>query len=132
MDYEILIVGGRAAGSSLALLLARQGHHVLVVDRDTFPSDTLSTHFMNPRAVGAVLQQAGGERREVRAHVVVGADGRQSPVAHWAGAEKYLDVPALRPGYYGYYHGVEAPAEPTLEMWFGGDQIGFLFPMRPD
>jgi flavin-dependent dehydrogenase len=23
-------------------------------------------------------------------------------------------------------------AEPTLEMWFGGDQIGFLFPMRPD
>lgn len=52
MHYEVLIAGGHAAGSSLALPLARLGHRVLVVDRDEFPSDTLSTHLMNPTAVG--------------------------------------------------------------------------------
>lgn len=46
-EYDALIVGGRAAGASLAMLLARQGRRVFVADRDEFPSDTLSTHFMN-------------------------------------------------------------------------------------
>jgi 2-polyprenyl-6-methoxyphenol hydroxylase-like FAD-dependent oxidoreductase len=30
------------------MLLARLGHRVLLLDRATFPSDTLSTHFMHP------------------------------------------------------------------------------------
>jgi flavin-dependent dehydrogenase len=42
--YDMIIVGARAAGSSTALLLARKGYRVLLVDRATFPSDTLSTH----------------------------------------------------------------------------------------
>jgi 2-polyprenyl-6-methoxyphenol hydroxylase-like FAD-dependent oxidoreductase len=50
--YDGFTVGARAAGSSLALLLARQGRRVLMVDRDVFPSDTLSAHFMIPPAVG--------------------------------------------------------------------------------
>jgi flavin-dependent dehydrogenase len=212
-EYDALIVGGRAAGGSLALLLARQGRRVLVVDRDEFPSDTMSTHFMSlaavgalkrlgvlddilaagfrrvtrhrtwiddccfegpagpagmfslcPRrivldstlldhavragaqfeqrtrvdgllqeegeVVGAVLQTTGGERRQVRARVVIGADGKSSRVAEWVGAEKYDAVPALRPAYYAYFHGVEPRPEATLEIFFGGDNIGFLFPMR--
>ncbi len=44
--YDAIIVGGRCAGAPLALLLARRGHKVLVVDRATFPSDTMSTHFI--------------------------------------------------------------------------------------
>lgn len=44
--YDVVIVGARCAGSSLAMLLARAGHQVLVVDRATFPSDTMSTHFV--------------------------------------------------------------------------------------
>lgn len=212
-QYDALIVGGRAAGSSLAALLARQGRRVLVADRDEFPSETMSTHFMNLAAVGALkklgvlgdilgagfrpitrhrtwigdccfegpngppgtfslcprrivldsvlmehavkagarfeertrvdgllledghvagamLQTAGGERREVRARVVIGADGKSSRVADWVGAAKYDEVPALRPAYYGYFHGIEPRPEATLELFFGGDQIGFLFPMR--
>ena len=212
-EYDALIVGGRAAGASLAALLARQGRRVLVVDRDEFPSDTMSTHFMSLSAVGAlkrlgvlndilgagfrritrhrtwiddccfegpagpagtfslaprrvvldsvlqehaikagaqfeqrtradgllhqnghvagvVLQTTGGERREVHARVVIGADGKSSKVAEWVGAEEYDAVPALRPAYYAYFHGIEPRAEATLELWFGGDQIGFLFPMR--
>lgn len=44
--YDAIVVGARCAGSPLAMLLARQGHSVLVVDRATFPSDTLSTHYI--------------------------------------------------------------------------------------
>jgi flavin-dependent dehydrogenase len=44
--YDAIIVGARCAGSPLAMLLARAGHRVLVVDRATFPSDTMSTHFV--------------------------------------------------------------------------------------
>jgi 2-polyprenyl-6-methoxyphenol hydroxylase-like FAD-dependent oxidoreductase len=51
MDCDVLIVGGRVAGASLALLLAQRGRRVLLVDRDTFPSDTLSTHFMGAQAL---------------------------------------------------------------------------------
>jgi phytoene dehydrogenase-like protein len=42
--YDAIVVGARVAGSSTAMLLAREGLKVLVVDRATFPSDTLSTH----------------------------------------------------------------------------------------
>ena len=42
--YDVIIVGARVAGSATAMLLARRGLQVLVVDRATFPSDTLSTH----------------------------------------------------------------------------------------
>jgi 2-polyprenyl-6-methoxyphenol hydroxylase-like FAD-dependent oxidoreductase len=42
--YDVIVVGSRVAGSSTAMLLARKGLKVLVVDRATFPSDTLSTH----------------------------------------------------------------------------------------
>ena len=44
--YDAIIVGARCAGSPTAMLLARAGHRVLLVDRDTFPSDTLSTAFI--------------------------------------------------------------------------------------
>jgi len=214
-EYDALIVGGRAAGASLALLLARQGRRVIIADRDEFPSDTMSTHFMSSVAVGglhrlgvlgdilaagfrritrirnwvgdccfegpsgppgvfslsprrivldsvlmnhavkagaefvprtrvegvlqedgrvagATLQTVGGERREVRARIVVGADGRSSRVAEWVGASKYDAVPAMRPAYYGYFHGIVPRDEATVEVMFGRDQIGFLFPMRED
>nr|MDT0664444.1 FAD-dependent monooxygenase [Micromonospora sp. DSM 115978] len=45
--YDVIVVGARCAGSPLAMLLARRGHKVLVVDRATFPSDTPSTHYIH-------------------------------------------------------------------------------------
>jgi 2-polyprenyl-6-methoxyphenol hydroxylase-like FAD-dependent oxidoreductase len=42
--YDAIIVGSRVAGSATGMLLARHGYRVLLVDRATFPSDTLSTH----------------------------------------------------------------------------------------
>lgn len=43
-DFDVIVVGARVAGAPTAMLLARQGHRVLLVDRATMPSDTLSTH----------------------------------------------------------------------------------------
>jgi flavin-dependent dehydrogenase len=216
MEYEVLIIGSRIAGASLALLLGKLGRRVLMVDRDRFPSDTLSTHVVLPqgvslladlgvledveavgfrritrsrtyiedcffegpigppgvyylvprranldailikhatrqasveflpqtpvegliqegdRVVGAVVRTPDGERREIRASVVVGADGKDSQVAKWMKAPTYDEVPALRPVYYGYYRGVIPLPEPALELFFVRDRIGFLFPMQPD
>jgi flavin-dependent dehydrogenase len=42
--HDVLVVGGRCAGAATATLLARAGHDVVIVERDQFPSDTLSTH----------------------------------------------------------------------------------------
>jgi flavin-dependent dehydrogenase len=44
--YDAIIVGARCAGSPTAMLLAQKGYRVLLVDRDTFPSDTMSTHYI--------------------------------------------------------------------------------------
>jgi 2-polyprenyl-6-methoxyphenol hydroxylase-like FAD-dependent oxidoreductase len=43
-DHDVIVVGARAAGASTALLLARAGHDVVMVDRARLPSDTTSTH----------------------------------------------------------------------------------------
>jgi 2-polyprenyl-6-methoxyphenol hydroxylase-like FAD-dependent oxidoreductase len=42
--HDVVVVGARCAGAATAMLLARAGHDVVLVDRATFPSDTLSTH----------------------------------------------------------------------------------------
>jgi 2-polyprenyl-6-methoxyphenol hydroxylase-like FAD-dependent oxidoreductase len=45
--YDAIVVGARCAGAATAMLLARQGHKVLVVDHAQFPSDVrLSTHLL--------------------------------------------------------------------------------------
>jgi flavin-dependent dehydrogenase len=49
--FDAIVVGARCAGSPTAMLLARQGYKVLVVDRASFPSDTVSTHLVHATAV---------------------------------------------------------------------------------
>ena len=49
--YDAIIVGARCAGSPLAMLLARKGYKVLVVDKAVFPSDTISTHHIHQPGV---------------------------------------------------------------------------------
>ncbi len=214
-DCDVLIVGARVAGSSLAIRLAQQGRKVLAIDRDSFPSDTISTHFLafnvvdmlrrlevldailaagfrrvvrhrawiddiaidvpagprgafsiapkryvldqilidrareagaqvieraradgviveDGRVVGARVQMIGGEMLELRARVVVGADGKTSQFARWVDAPRYNERPPGRPVYLGYFHGVGALPQATIEMFFKDERFGFCFPMRPD
>ena len=49
--YDAIVVGARTAGCPTAMLLARRGYRVLVVDRAGFPSDTLSTHYIHQAGV---------------------------------------------------------------------------------
>src|SRR4029450_11101411 len=55
---DAVIVGARCAGSTLAIALAERGWDVLLVDRDTFPSDTVSTHTVFPNTL-ARFEQLG-------------------------------------------------------------------------
>ena len=48
--YDAIVVGARCAGSPTAMLLARKGYRVLLVDKASFPSDTISTHIIWPHA----------------------------------------------------------------------------------
>lgn len=70
-----MIVGARCAGSTLALALARRGWDVLVVDRDTFPSETISTHLIFPNTL-ARLEQIGALDALLAAHDVPMLDFR--------------------------------------------------------
>jgi 2-polyprenyl-6-methoxyphenol hydroxylase-like FAD-dependent oxidoreductase len=194
--YDVIVIGARCAGAPTAMLLARKGFRVLLVDRATFPSDTLSTHVVQikggavlkhwglmdavldsncppiqrcefrlgpitlrgeylpleglnaviaPRRtvldkllVNAALQAGaelredflleelafedgcvigirgrvktrgseGGSRVEERAHLVIGADGKNSLVARSVQAPKYNEKPIWTCAYYSYWAGI--------------------------
>src|SRR5918998_1160790 len=52
--YDAIVVGARVAGSPTAMLLARKGYRVLVVDKATFPSDALGNNFVKPPAIASL------------------------------------------------------------------------------
>jgi flavin-dependent dehydrogenase len=56
--YDAIVVGARVAGAPTAMLLARRGYKVLIVDKSAFPSDIMSTHFIHRPGV-AKLQRWG-------------------------------------------------------------------------
>jgi 2-polyprenyl-6-methoxyphenol hydroxylase-like FAD-dependent oxidoreductase len=193
--YDVVIAGARCAGSALALMLARQGLKVLAIDRTTFPSDTMSGHFIHPAGVsclrrlglledlealgapaqatmtldfgpivlsgrpepapdataaayaprryrfdpmladaavaaGASLREgvsfveplveggrvagirtrnAAGRTEDIRARLIVGADGKRSRLAKTVGAQVYDHRPAATCMYYAYWSGFDAP-----------------------
>jgi 2-polyprenyl-6-methoxyphenol hydroxylase-like FAD-dependent oxidoreductase len=53
-SHDAIVVGARCAGSPTAMLLARKGYRVLLLDKATFPSDTMSTHFVHPPGLAAL------------------------------------------------------------------------------
>jgi 2-polyprenyl-6-methoxyphenol hydroxylase-like FAD-dependent oxidoreductase len=55
-QYDAIVVGARCAGAPAAMLLAREGHRVLLVDRAHFPSDTVSTQLIHAPGVAALAR----------------------------------------------------------------------------
>ena len=49
--YDVIVSGARCAGAATALVLARAGARVLLVDRQARGSDTMSTHALMRAAV---------------------------------------------------------------------------------
>src|SRR5690348_4861746 len=54
--YDAIVVGARCAGAPTAMLLARAGHRVLLVDRATFPCDIMSTHYIHQPGVARLAR----------------------------------------------------------------------------
>ena len=203
--FDVVVVGSRCAGAPLATMLARAGLRVCVVDKDRFPSDTPSTHAIQPAGVQVLERigvldgllklappmvraqmvfddsvavvddvvaitgapvlsvrritldeilvnaaaEAGAEVRtdtavtglvmdrgrvagvttaagELRAPLVVGADGTRSAVAKMVGAKEYHPTANGRVFMWAYYE-----ADPTNgEMWIGkiGDHAYLVTP----
>ena len=58
-EYDVVVVGARVAGSTLAALLGDLGVRVLLVERVRFPRSTISTHFFRGAGLVAVLDRLG-------------------------------------------------------------------------
>ena len=54
--HDAIVVGARCAGAPAAMLLARKGHRVLLLDKTTFPSDTMSTHLVHPPGLASLAR----------------------------------------------------------------------------
>ncbi len=62
VDFDAIVVGARVAGAATALYLARRGYSVLLLDRDRFPSPTLSTHLFFTDTLDALRELGALER----------------------------------------------------------------------
>lgn len=56
--YDVIVVGARCAGSPTAMLLARQGYRVLLLEKATLPSDVPRGHMIQAPGV-ALLKEWG-------------------------------------------------------------------------
>jgi flavin-dependent dehydrogenase len=186
--YDVIIVGSRIAGSTTAFLAAKAGLKVLLIDRQKFPSDTLSTSYIhqfgcvslkkwglldklissgcpaitttlmqieevsvlgeisadmeqreayaprrilldqllidaaldqqvefreactfkellfeNQRCVGVRLKNSNKQSEDIRAKLVIGADGMRSSVAKQVAAEFIIEKPTLTGVYYAFW-----------------------------
>jgi flavin-dependent dehydrogenase len=92
--HDVVIVGGRVAGAATAMLLARLGHDVAVVDQASFPSDTVSTHSIARSGVvqlrrwgllDEVLDSGAPAIRQVTFHAH--GESISRPIKHKAGVD---------------------------------------------
>jgi flavin-dependent dehydrogenase len=92
--HDVVVVGARVAGSAAAMLLARLGHDVVVVDQASFPSDTVSTHSIARSGVvqlrrwgllDEVLDSGAPAIRQVTFHA--GGESLTRTIKHKAGVD---------------------------------------------
>ena len=68
------------------------------------------------RVAGVSTTGADGETEDLRARLVVGADGRGSIVARQVGARKYNTTKGERFAYWGYFEGADLPTPATIYL----------------
>lgn len=83
--FDVVIVGARVGGSTLAALLGRQGLRVLLIDQADFPSDTLSTHLIYGDSFG-IWEEIGAWPAIQEAHAV------QLPSIDWQRLEPSASI----------------------------------------
>jgi len=84
--------------------------------------------------INGLIVHRGGITQEVRARLVVGADGRASAVARWLETPEERREPATRAMYYRYVRGFRGPDDswdgPVFS--FQGDELAYAFPSDDD
>ena len=85
--YDAIVIGGSVAGAPTAMLLARKGLKVLLVDKDTFPRDVNSTHFIWPRGMSYL------NRWGLADHIVKSAPSFKNMDVHIEGIKLRGQVP---------------------------------------
>ncbi|HYO49519.1 MAG TPA: NAD(P)/FAD-dependent oxidoreductase [Chloroflexia bacterium] len=96
--YDVIVVGARVAGSTVAALMGDAGHKVLLIDRAAFPSPTLSTHFFRGAWMVSVLH-----RLDILDEVLaLGSPPLVRQYWYEAGGEVPAIGPAQNPGDAGY------------------------------
>jgi len=80
------------------------------------------------RVAGVAVKAADGTRRELRARLTVGADGRDSRVARLAGRPGRVKAHG-RSSFWAYYSGVRLPSGPArFYLWFLDPGFAAVFP----
>jgi menaquinone-9 beta-reductase len=123
---DVVIVGCRPAGASTAITLAQNGRKVIALDRAHFPSDTLSTHIMTPKAV-ATVQSLGALDRvlttgapPLRRLRIYAED--YEPVAHYQTPEGIdFGISVRRPAFDAAL--VETAREAGVDVWVGAKAV---------
>lgn len=128
--FDVVVVGARCAGSPLATLLARGGARVAVVERATFPRDTLSTHIFQAHALAFLDRLGVAERLRATGAPFIGRSMARMEDVQWS-------IPwPQRPGDVGGTASIrrlvldpilaETAAEAGAEMLFGTKVTGVL------
>ena len=109
--YDAVVVGARCAGAPTAMLLARKGYKVLLVDRATFPSNIPHGHFIDVYPAPYSREAARAQLGVPREAFVYGFFGNLQP---YKGVENLIDSVARLPG------------EDSWLIASGGGQEGYL------
>jgi flavin-dependent dehydrogenase len=119
--YDVVIVGARVAGAATALLLARAGARVLLVDREPLERDPVSTHALMRTAV---MQLA---RWNVLDRVIAaGTPAIHSASYHYGGEESRFEI-APRNGVDALYAPRRTVLDPILveAAWEAGAELRY-------
>jgi flavin-dependent dehydrogenase len=96
--YDVIVVGARVAGSTLAALLGDSGVSVLLLDRVRFPSTTPSTHFFRGAGLVGVLRRLG----VLDAVLALGCPPLTRELNYENGGRDGVEGPPQEPGEIGY------------------------------
>ncbi len=131
---ELLTDGGRVAGVRVAGVRVA-GVRVAGVRVGGVRDGGVRDAAVDSGDVGGGAARAGGGRGadehragELRARLVVGADGRNSTVAKLCGARRYNLTPNQRLLYWAFFEGVATDSEPTFLSHRWGDRFILAIP----
>lgn len=97
-EYDVIVVGARVAGSTVAALMGDAGYRVLLIDRATFPSPTLSTHFFRGEFALSVFRRLG----VLDEILALGSPPLVHQYTYLYGSTEALEEPPQSPGEVGY------------------------------